>query len=337
MSQQTINVGTSPNDGTGTPLRTAFQYTNSNFSELYTAVGPSGNNIVVPGTATITGDLTVRTNKLAVTSSGVGIGTATPNASYILDLTTANDARARQWVADSSFIGSGNLANGFTIRTISGTTDGVRFLNYAQTTEFMRLDSSGNLGLGVAPSAPSGAYRNIQNNNAVMMGAAGDTTAYWNANAYYNAGWKYINSGVSSRYEQGSGHFWFTAPSGTAGNAITFTQAMTLDASGNLLVGTTSGSYKLTVNGTGYFASTLTLDGATRLAAAGSNALNFNTNSVDRVTIDSSGNSIITTTATAPALGTARQMVFNLTSDTNLRISVRGADGTTRTANITLA
>ena len=31
------------------------------------------------------------------------------------------------------------------------------------------------------------------------------------------------------------------APSGTAGNAITFTQAMTIDGSGNLLVGTTSG------------------------------------------------------------------------------------------------
>jgi len=39
MAQQTINVGAAPNDGTGTPLRTAFQYTNSNFSELYTALG----------------------------------------------------------------------------------------------------------------------------------------------------------------------------------------------------------------------------------------------------------------------------------------------------------
>jgi hypothetical protein len=35
-------------------------------------------------------------------------------------------------------------------------------------------------------------------------------------------------------------HIWYNAPSGTAGNAITWTQAMTLDASGNLLVGTTS-------------------------------------------------------------------------------------------------
>jgi len=80
MAQQTINVGTSPNDGTGTPLRTAFQYTNSNFSELYTAVGPSGNNIVVPGSATITGDLTVDTSTLKVVSASdvVGINTASP-------------------------------------------------------------------------------------------------------------------------------------------------------------------------------------------------------------------------------------------------------------------
>jgi hypothetical protein len=80
MAQQTINVGAAPNDGTGTPLRTAFQYTNSNFTELYTAVGPSGNNIVVPGSATITGDLTVDTSTLKVdsTNNRVGIGTANP-------------------------------------------------------------------------------------------------------------------------------------------------------------------------------------------------------------------------------------------------------------------
>jgi hypothetical protein len=80
MSKQTINIGASPNDGTGTPLRTSFDYTNQNFTELYTAVGPSGNNIVVPGNATITGDLTVDTSTLKVDSTNdrVGIGQATP-------------------------------------------------------------------------------------------------------------------------------------------------------------------------------------------------------------------------------------------------------------------
>ena len=82
MAKQTINIGASPNDGTGTPLRTVFDYTNQNFTELYTATGPSGNNIVVPGSATITGDLTVDTNVLKVdtTLNRVGILTAAPTA-----------------------------------------------------------------------------------------------------------------------------------------------------------------------------------------------------------------------------------------------------------------
>jgi hypothetical protein len=53
--------------------------------------------------------------------------------------------------------------------------------------------------------------------------------------------------------------------------------------------------------------------------------------------IDSSGNVISNVTGTAPTLAANSQMVFNLTSNTNLRISVRGTDGTTRVANITLA
>ena len=38
MSKQTINVGSSANDGTGDPNRTAFQKCNANFTELYDAI-----------------------------------------------------------------------------------------------------------------------------------------------------------------------------------------------------------------------------------------------------------------------------------------------------------
>jgi hypothetical protein len=111
--------------------------------------------------------------------------------------------------------------------------------------ERLRVDSSGNLGLGVTPSAWGST-----NGGALQMGA-GYTSLYSYSNAatlgsnvYYNAGNKYFASGVgSSAYQQlGGVHYWLQAPSGTAGNAITFTQAMTLDASGNLLVGNTSGN-----------------------------------------------------------------------------------------------
>jgi hypothetical protein len=115
MSKQTINIGASPNDGTGTPLRTSFDYTNQNFTEIYTALGggvalpgattqvifnDGGTNLagdaglvynkttdaltvaglVTAGSAAITGDLTVDTSTLKVdsTNNRVGIGTATP-------------------------------------------------------------------------------------------------------------------------------------------------------------------------------------------------------------------------------------------------------------------
>ena len=43
MAKQTINIGTAANDSTGDPLRTAFDKTNDNFDELYTADGLKAN------------------------------------------------------------------------------------------------------------------------------------------------------------------------------------------------------------------------------------------------------------------------------------------------------
>jgi hypothetical protein len=112
------------------------------------------------------------------------------------------------------------------------------------------IDNNGNVGIGVTPSAwgttkalqfPGGSiggYTNGSNNNqSIMLG-----------NAYFGAsGGVYINSDYATYYRQYAGtHAWFNAPSGTAGNAITFTQAMTLDNSGNFGVGTTTLTSSLT-------------------------------------------------------------------------------------------
>ena len=62
MARQSINIGSSANDGTGDPLRTAFQSTNTNFNELYsflgngTALAFSGDATVSAGTVTISND-----------------------------------------------------------------------------------------------------------------------------------------------------------------------------------------------------------------------------------------------------------------------------------------
>ena len=120
--------------------------------------------------------------------------------------------------------------------------------------ERMRLDSSGNLGLGVTPSAwGSFIPRAIELPNGVGFASQSNApVAHLSANAYYDGSWRYKTNGVAARYAIGPDtHAWYTAPSGTAGNAISFTQAMTLDASGNLVVGGSSANARLDVQGGG--------------------------------------------------------------------------------------
>jgi hypothetical protein len=104
------------------------------------------------------------------------------------------------------------------------------------------VDSSGNLGLGVTPSAWATFDKVFQFGGGALAnyGLANNTIVV--SNAYYSStGYKYLSNDYATNYRQYSGqHNWFTAPSGTAGNAITFTQALTLSAVGNLLLGGTS-------------------------------------------------------------------------------------------------
>jgi hypothetical protein len=117
----------------------------------------------------------------------------------------------------------------------------------------MRLDSSGNLGLGVTPSA----WSTTASRRAIQLGYAGGGALYTNAagstlsafvhGAYYDGtNWLYGNTSVAAgRYEitganGGSTHAWYNSAGGTTGGTISFTQAMTLDASGRLQLGTTS-------------------------------------------------------------------------------------------------
>jgi len=57
MAQQSINIGAAANDGSGDPLRTAFDKINDNFSELYTVSGAGpGNNLALSGNSIISED-----------------------------------------------------------------------------------------------------------------------------------------------------------------------------------------------------------------------------------------------------------------------------------------
>lgn len=77
MAQQNINIGAAPNDNTGDPPRTAAAKINSNFSEVYTAVGTMAPlaNAALTGTPTApTPTLTDNTTKLATTAFVKGQG-----------------------------------------------------------------------------------------------------------------------------------------------------------------------------------------------------------------------------------------------------------------------
>jgi len=182
---------------------------------------------------------------MALTSTGLGIGTSSPTQ----PLSIRNAGAAYLDLA------GGSRTLGTNSFTFGQAGDGVVAFfqreNAAMywatnSTERMRLDSSGNLGLGVTPSAWRSATKAIQlsagasfqgfDNGSIVATTVG-------SNIFFNASNQaiYLNSQAATSYAQASGsHYWYTAPSGTAGNAISFTQAMTLDASGNLLVGQTS-------------------------------------------------------------------------------------------------
>jgi hypothetical protein len=318
MSKQTINIGASPNDGTGTPLRTSFDYTNQNFTEIYTALGggvalpgattqvifnDGGTNLagdaglvynkttdaltvaglVTAGSATITGDLTVRTNKLAVTSTGVGIGTATPlyplhlvgefglqeesagNGSklrFIGQASQYNFRLGKQLTATNAFEITPSTAPGgttFSNPVYTVTYDGIHtFLDGAGGTR-MTLNSTG-LGVGMVPVALAGFGSTFRQKG---VGAAG---GIFTENST-TASWFGIYSGTSAAdcaaliYPAGGTlRFATTTSVGTAG----FTPLMTLDASGNLLVGTTSvlNGARVSVK-TASVTSTLSLNGVT--------------------------------------------------------------------------
>jgi hypothetical protein len=111
-------------------------------------------------------------------------------------------------------------------------------------TTAMTVDNAQNVGVGVTPSAWNSSWKALQVTPTVALVGRSNQNLYLGNNWYLDSGStdRYIATGYASFYSQVSGtHNWYTATSGTAGNAITFTQSLAVGKGTSLaLEGATS-------------------------------------------------------------------------------------------------
>jgi hypothetical protein len=261
------------------------------------------------------------------TASGinVGFGTSNPQEKLVVSngcLQVSGSLTSLNRPASSVMDFLSGVTRFFSIGANSSTYGGFSFRNATTTTntEVLAIDSAGNLGLGVTPSAWTSNRLAYQNSSSAFWTVPSvPDLCFLSANFFDDGADKYIANGYASYYRQGSGaHSWHTAPNNTsgAGASAALTQAMTLNASGDLLVGTTSTTYGaagrgvIEVNGgsTSIMALKVNNSGAGYLYHDGlilsvTNVLNgpllFGNNSTERARIDTSGNLLLGITATS--------------------------------------
>jgi len=200
---------------------------NINPANAAVAISPTGTGTVAISPA---GALTVNPTA-ASTMNNVAIGGTTAAASKFTTLEATGVATF-----------SAGTVSAPAITTTGDTNTGIYF-PAADTIAFteggaesMRIDASGNVGIACTPSAWGSSFRPIQFGLGGSIHGRTDTTAILLGQNIYrdsSSNYKYIQTAAAGLYTMGSGSFaWASAPSGTAGDTVTFTTRMSMDASG---------------------------------------------------------------------------------------------------------
>ena len=219
----------------GAPLSFLGTGTASDFG----IIGTGANNFVL-GTSSA--------EKMRIDNSGkVGIGTSSPTDTLHVQGTL--NVQPSTYNKISSYF-SGSYISGFKFSdlnggiwydagvddlTISASHANSQLIMEAGGAERMRIDSSGNVGIGVTPEATHSLADVLQVGGTALIANWEDAETYVGENVYISTAgtYKYLTTSHASLYNQNSGkHVFNIAPSGTADAAISWTTAMTIDNAG---------------------------------------------------------------------------------------------------------
>jgi hypothetical protein len=164
---------------------------------------------------------------------------------------------------------SSGLANDSTVRAGAYQDD---FAIYTGAAEALRIDANRNMALGTVPSSQwSSGYDAFQfGQTGSLYGHANAVTpaTYLASNVVYqgtapNYDDLYLTTGAHAfKYAQDyDKHSWYVAGTGTAGNPISWTTAMVIDADSNIGVGTADPQRPLEITGSGFQSSYLRISG----------------------------------------------------------------------------
>jgi hypothetical protein len=279
---------------------------------------------------TLSGNLTIGNNSVSAISERLNV---TGNG-ILIESTDAGSS-----MLFGHFGGTDGIIGTFTNQNLQ-----IRTNNSTRAT----LDTAGNLGLGVTPSAWGSQAKAMQLGTGAAISGIGSDTHVSNGIFYDGSTWKYLYSGlgVSTYYQVAGNHIWFSAPSGAAaGNNVSLTQAMTLGSNSGLSIGTvsaapsqgllvqgnvgigTSPSFKLDVNGKIYSSTEVQANNAVINTTGGYATFGSNSSAVGvRVGRDAFFDDIIINTGGNVSIGTTSDPGFKLNVAGTGRFS--GGDGT---------